>query len=504
MPPEPALSLTIPSLHDGTPLDCRVYHPASLAAGNPRAAPWKRHAALLAHPYAPLGGSYDDGMVETLAGRLLREGYLVTTFNFRGAGNSAGRTSWTAKPERDDYASVVGFLVHYVHYLDPFRSSHHAGITSREGDDDDKPRITVVGEADEVRQHGHGGTSSARAPPVLLMGGYSYGAMITTQLLPLSALMAPFKRPHAESPAAHIRLRAEHLAGQQNDILGGVRAAARAAALARLRHQQQQQLSPTSPSRRRGGVRIGGDEGPGSPRRSHDSSGGGRRSFSLDDAEERLKRGVGELLAKTRRHGHKGARPGSAGETPRDKHTNLKAEAADPEPQAEATLPLVEGLVVPRASYVLVSPLQGLVTHLATMNLLPSSLTTRHHHGHWGHGRGAAGEGNDDGPAAAAPGQGRDLAEGKLMACPTLAVYGDKDVFVPVSRLRSWVARLTGGDGRKGDEGGGSASSLFRAHEVRDAGHFWAEEGALPEMEEVVGEFAGRLLRGLAEGEEGA
>ena len=81
--PEPALSLTIPSLHDGTPLDCRVYHPASLAAGNPRAAPWKRHAALLAHPYAPLGGSYDDGVVETLAGRLLREGYLVMTFNFR-------------------------------------------------------------------------------------------------------------------------------------------------------------------------------------------------------------------------------------------------------------------------------------------------------------------------------------------------------------------------------------------------------------------------------------
>ena len=84
------------------------------------------------------------------------------------------------------------------------------------------------------------------------------------------------------------------------------------------------------------------------------------------------------------------------------------------------------------------------------------------------------------------------------MVCPTLAVYGDKDVFVPVGKLRAWVARLTGGDD---DDGKSSSASLFRAHEVRDAGHFWAEEGALPEMEEVVGEFARRLLREAADGD---
>lgn len=83
MLPEPALSLTIPSLHDGTPLNCRVYHPASLAAANPRAPRWRRHAAVFAHPYAPLGGSYDDGVVDVVAGTLLRKGFLVGTFNFR-------------------------------------------------------------------------------------------------------------------------------------------------------------------------------------------------------------------------------------------------------------------------------------------------------------------------------------------------------------------------------------------------------------------------------------
>lgn len=83
MLPEPALTFTIPSLHDGTRLDCRVYHPASLAATNPSAPPWKKHAAVLAHPYAPMGGSYDDPVLGSVAATLLGAGYLVGTFNFR-------------------------------------------------------------------------------------------------------------------------------------------------------------------------------------------------------------------------------------------------------------------------------------------------------------------------------------------------------------------------------------------------------------------------------------
>lgn len=82
MLPEPALTFTLPSLHDGLILDCRVYHPLSLAA-NPRAPPWNRHAAVMAHPYAPMGGCYDDPIVEVVAGQLLRKGFLVGTFNFR-------------------------------------------------------------------------------------------------------------------------------------------------------------------------------------------------------------------------------------------------------------------------------------------------------------------------------------------------------------------------------------------------------------------------------------
>jgi hypothetical protein len=86
MLPEPALSFTLPSLHDGTKLDCRVYHPASLAATNLGAPPWQRHAAVVAHPYAPMGGCYDDPILESVAAQLLKTGYLVGTFNFRYVG----------------------------------------------------------------------------------------------------------------------------------------------------------------------------------------------------------------------------------------------------------------------------------------------------------------------------------------------------------------------------------------------------------------------------------
>jgi hypothetical protein len=80
--PEPALKLTIPSIHDDLTLDCRIYHPSSLT-GSSKAPPWHKNAAIVAHPYAPMGGSYKDPIVDVIASTLLRLGYLVCTFNFR-------------------------------------------------------------------------------------------------------------------------------------------------------------------------------------------------------------------------------------------------------------------------------------------------------------------------------------------------------------------------------------------------------------------------------------
>ena len=82
---EPAWSFTIPSLTDDTPLDCRIYHPPHFEAVLANAAE-NGHAtrgAIIAHPYAPLGGNYDDAVVLALVKCLLREGFVVGTFNFR-------------------------------------------------------------------------------------------------------------------------------------------------------------------------------------------------------------------------------------------------------------------------------------------------------------------------------------------------------------------------------------------------------------------------------------
>jgi hypothetical protein len=79
---DPTFTFTLPSIHDGIALDCRVYHPASLSV-SPGAPSWDKHAAIVAHPYAPLGGNQDDNIVGVAASTLLRLGYLVCTFNFR-------------------------------------------------------------------------------------------------------------------------------------------------------------------------------------------------------------------------------------------------------------------------------------------------------------------------------------------------------------------------------------------------------------------------------------
>ncbi|KAG5985448.1 hypothetical protein E4U55_000010 [Claviceps digitariae] len=469
MVPEPALSFTIPSLHDGISLDCRVYHPASLAATNIQAAPWKKHAAVVAHPYAPMGGCYDDPVLGSVAARLLGAGYLVGTFNFRGAGHSAGKTSWTARPERDDYASMIGFTAHYVHFLDPFSQPVQP---DKEDADADLARGLTAAAAEEVATATTTKTprslSEKSEPPLLLMGGYSYGAMVTTQLPPIEELLSPFASPEADSDAAEIRLRAQHLAEQQNLMLGSVRAA------------MYQVRNPRSQERQQhlGGVRIGGDEGTRSPRKSHDGHGWKRASL---DAEDRIRKGVHDLMGKRKsqhalhhrnwslrrswsassnvelRDGKprweqpasKAAAAVAPGESP-EKHPN-----DEQKPQLER-LPALPHFVYPRPAYILVSPLQGLVAHLATMSLLSSR---NHKHGP------------------------DDPAEQKLVDNPTLAVFGDNDVFVPVGKLRTWTTKLSSRSG-----------SRFTAWEVFRAGHFWTEEGVLQDMNERIGMFAGSLV----------
>lgn len=85
--PEPLYTFTIPSVHDDTQLDCRLYHPDSLTDSECNSSglkeQWLSRGIAMAHPYAPLGGSYDDRVVGIVLEEFLKAGWVVGTFNFR-------------------------------------------------------------------------------------------------------------------------------------------------------------------------------------------------------------------------------------------------------------------------------------------------------------------------------------------------------------------------------------------------------------------------------------
>lgn len=94
-------------------LECRVYHPPGYVAGLMKAMSsdgkvegemeeeeedgddqttrkrrgsmrrLEKKAAIIAHPYAPLGGSYDDPVVGNVGAEMLALGWVVGTFCFR-------------------------------------------------------------------------------------------------------------------------------------------------------------------------------------------------------------------------------------------------------------------------------------------------------------------------------------------------------------------------------------------------------------------------------------
>ena len=116
----------------------------------------------------------------------------------RGAVNSKGKTSWTGKPEREDYISVAGFLIYYLHHLDC--------LNLRSTSDTLNP-------ADESI--------------LLVLGGYSYGSLITSHLPETSQILSIFSTAEEGTGAAEIKTRAHSLAGQRNEkirVLGTAKA----------------------------------------------------------------------------------------------------------------------------------------------------------------------------------------------------------------------------------------------------------------------------------------
>lgn len=217
-------------------------------------------------------------------------------------------------------------------------------------------------------------------------------------------------------------------------------------------------------------MRVGGDE---DPRRSqeHDNS---RRSFSLD-AEEKIRKGVAELMRVAKgghhhhhHHHHHRDKKGGKAEQKHVQEGDAGAHQAET-PKEPENLLAVAGFVLPRVAYLLVSPPVGWATNLMTLNL----------GGFFGKRSKAPPKTKDSAGASGST----DVAERqKLVDSPTLAIYGDADVFVGVKKFREWASKMQAEPGTK-----------FRAHEISTAGHFYVEEGTLQRLADAVRAFSGEL-----------
>ncbi|KIN02293.1 hypothetical protein OIDMADRAFT_103456 [Oidiodendron maius Zn] len=389
MLPPPTLSFTIPSVHDGLVLQCRVYHPTCLSQPDvSKITAWRKRAAIVAHPYAPLGGCYDDPVVDRIASTILKESYIVGTFNFRGAGGAPGRTSWQSKPEQNDYMSFIGFMVFYLHQIrSPAQDSENIEPAHEFHRLSPIPsQVTAPPKSDSG--HSTEPSSEANPQPLLLLAGYSYGALITTSLPPiLASVISPFQTPISGSPHEEIRRRARFLADQQNELMKEP--------FSTLLSDHKQIEAQSLPSAQGRGA---------------SANGGGDKELlvAVPNAEERLS-----------------------------------------------------------VAYLLVSPLHGWVNSLATMSLFGSRKGSR---------RTIRDYGNS-----------LPEYETKLTIDPTLALFGDDDVFVSVNKLRAWTQRLRSACERKGNP------NNFMFREVPGAGHFWHDHEAAQILREEVKLFVSSL-----------
>lgn len=410
-----------------------------------------------------------------------------------GAGNSKGRTSWTAKPETDDYISFIGLMIYFMHYLsvpdgigvgadmflDDAGGHSLTPIPSNAMPPPHSPMSPRSGWNSSLEEDIEMVISSTDSRPLLVLAGYSYGSMITTQLPALSSILALFSKPTAGTAAWEIRCRARLLAKQETDILSYLASAIQEKAVedvkTRNRRRRSLRAGDTLEVRKSSimsSIRIGGeDSDPAVRRQSQESH--ARRSFSFEPAS--IRKSVDRVRSMGRRaNRHSSVISPGRQETFPSRHDSSGSGSADSfeiisheksgqsSGQSDASTADIVELGDTKVSYILVSPLQGMVTKLATMWNFGSKSKS-------------AESGMDQGPA------GCEM-ENKLVMNDTLAIFGDEDIFSSSKRLRAWAGRLAG-----------SENSRFQQVEIPGAGHFWHEAEHIEQMNKAIRGFLSGL-----------
>lgn len=285
-----------------------------------------------------------------------------------------------------------------------------------------------------VRDAGATSPSQPRTsrPPLLILGGYSYGSLITSCLPPYAFVSSLFETVGEDSAEAEIKSRAQKTARDlgayfemlRNGTIGRGRSSLRV-------------TDAVSPTKR--GIAMGGYDSEAASRRiSRESS---RRSIdgekvrrSLDRARQRIRSRVSS-----------------------DQYMH-----PPPTPPSRQGEPVE--LLEPELAYLLVSPLLPPVSMFTTMFSKPSF------------------EKRDvkTGRIAVKDTSNRDQ---KFSEHPSCFIYGNKDVFTSDKKLRKWA-----------DELHQRASSTFCSYEVAEAGHFWSEKGAVGRLQSSLKDWLTTIL----------
>jgi hypothetical protein len=386
-----------------------------------------------------------------------------------------------------DYQSMVGFMVYYMHHLTlPHIPTDVPNLARSDPELHDlspipSQALPSSGMSDARYPSAQISSPTSSTPsiitpkeglhlpntkPRLLLAGYSYGAMITVSLPPIiNSIILSFQRPSPGSAQAEIRLRADALAEQQNDLI----CAEISTLLSTQTHRRGRSLNTddllSSPKLRKssGGVRMGGEEN--LRRASHDSY-NPRHSFHAPDSIRKSMDRVRSIGKSKRLSPRRQNTQGSFASSHRSGKSKGNGSESSLEQDNEilkapenAAMKEIAGICDDlQPAYLLISPLQGLINNLATM---------------W----------------SSHSGKGKDSIsenEMKLAVDPTLALFADDDGFVSIKKLRPWAEKLS--NARKGGK-----AAQFKYTEVAGAGHFWHDYQAIKILQEDVKTFVREL-----------
>lgn len=291
-----------------------------------------------------------------------------------GAGSSKGKASWTAKPELSDYISFVGFFLYYVNAIPRPTSLESSSILLEDTNTVSSNSSVHIISSDPLATDLQGMT--------LVLGGYSYGALITTHLPPIDQILERFADVSKDSTEAEIRLRAHKLSIQWNKEIQNH-------SETRSSHDLKVHQKPGGSSHNLA-ISFGGDETESGHRRAHRES-----KHSLDIIRRSIDRSQRRPVVS---------------------HTssdNISVERVE-------HLALTQ-IAKPRIFYLLISPLLPPISLLATMfSKLDGSSASK-----------------DE--ILVSNGNRQTPLDERLVGHPTLAIYGDKDFFTSQKRLRRWA-----------------------------------------------------------------